>query len=1123
MAKLNDNALKLLEKRYYLRDSKTGKIIEHSPEDLFSRVAKYIASAEKEKELQDKWTKEFFDVMNNQLFMPNTPTLVNAGKDKCLSACSVIGRYPDSLEGIYKYLWYNAKLTKYGCGVGQDLSNIRPKGEIIKTSGGKSAGVINWMHNIQTTAATTIQGDTARRAANMVSLRFNHPDIEEFIDAKKENSQLFSAMNISVIIKDEEFKKALNGEEIWLQWNKKKYKKVNAKTLLDKIFTNAWSNGEPGLIFLDRMNEGNPFNLLDDTFNETNKHYIITTNPCVTGDTLILTDKGYFKAEDLYNKEVNVWNGFEFSKINVKITGKDQQILKINFSDGSLLKCTPYHKFCLKGGTRKEAKDLKIGDKLIKWSYPIIEGTNNQYPNSFMYTQGFFSGDGSQETNRDRKSIWLYDKKIELLKYLEYERYNKCTGNRIFVKISNNYFSKNYVPSANLSVKSRLNWLAGLLDSDGSLNSEDGSLSITSINHQFLMKTKLMINTLGCHASVSLNKLAGTKDMPNGKGSTKKYETQKVYRLIINATNVKRLMNLGLNTHRVSLIANPNRDASRFIRITSVIKDDNIAPYVYCFTEPKRHTGCFNGIVTAQCGEQPLEQWELCVLGSINLENIYNETKNDVDYSLLKRTIETSIRFLDNSITVNEFVLPEFKDKVLSNRKIGLGVTGFAHLLIKLGIQYDSDEALKFIDKLFKFIQQTAEDVDEKLAKEKGVFPSWKDSIFGKKNIKRRNATITTQAPTGSISTILGTESYGIEPLFSIGYIRRIVDGEILEINKLFKQKLHQVINDSDKEKNIVKQCIDAGTTNLDCVPKELKKLFRCANDISPEWHIKIMAQLQKYYENAVSKTVNLPETATPEDVKNAYTLAFALNCKGITVYRNNSIEDQTIQIGNKNNDKKVPYEVVSADDLPRGFIENVPPDLTYRKYKLYTGCGTLYFFVGIDEYEGKIYDCFTNTNGVGGCVVNTQANSRLLSTAIRYGAPIEYLIEQLQKAGTCPSYQYKRGLQNGVNHILHMSLNKFNTNDIKDKELREEIEEYTGQPLSKGKSCSSAIANILKNILDEFKNTEYIKNEKEDFKISIKTNPIKSDMGKCPVCGEPIILAEGCKSCPSCGWSRCN
>lgn len=278
MAILNQNALELLQKRYYLRDNLTGEMIEHTPEEMFNRVAKVVSSAEKTEQLQKYWEQKFYEAMNDQLFMPNTPTLINAGKKKCLCACSVLGRYPDSLEGIYQYIWKAAKLTKYGAGVGQDLSAIRPKGEIIKSSGGTSAGVVNWMQLIQTMAKTTIQGDRARRAANMVSLRFNHPDIQNFIVSKRGNDD-FSAMNISVAITDEEFQKALNREDIDLIWNNKVYKTVNAGELLDAIIDNAWQDGEPGILWLDHINNQNPFNLQDGKFDESNEHYIETTNP----------------------------------------------------------------------------------------------------------------------------------------------------------------------------------------------------------------------------------------------------------------------------------------------------------------------------------------------------------------------------------------------------------------------------------------------------------------------------------------------------------------------------------------------------------------------------------------------------------------------------------------------------------------------------------------------------------------------------------------------------------------------------------------------------------------------------------------------------------------------------
>jgi ribonucleoside-diphosphate reductase alpha chain len=757
MAQLNKNALDLLEKRYYLRDLETGVVIEHTPEEMFRRVAHYVAMAEKTPELQKYWEEKFYNAMNNQLFMPNTPTLINAGKNKCLSACSVIGKYPDSLEGIYEYLWRAAKLTKYGCGVGQSLSSIRPKGDIIKSSGGTSAGVVNWMHLIQSMAITTIQGDQARRAANMVGLRFNHPDILDFINSKCGNDT-FNTMNISIVITDEEFEKALNRENMWLEWNGKKYKEINAGETLDKIIENAWKDGEPGIIFIDHINRDNPFNLHDGNFDEENEHYIDITNPC---------------------------------------------------------------------------------------------------------------------------------------------------------------------------------------------------------------------------------------------------------------------------------------------------------------------------------GEQPLEKDEFCTLGSINVEKLYNKETNSVNYILLNETIEIAERFLDNIVDVNEFVFPEFEKKMKGNRKIGLGILGFAHLLIKLGIRYDSQECLDFIDKFNKYFYISSQAFNTNLANEKGCFPNWNESIFAKNKVLRRNATITTQAPTGSTTTIAGSVCYGIEPLFNIGYIRRIVSGDIFEINELFTSILHEIINDDNKEKQIIRECVDKGTTNLPSVPKKLRELFRCANDISAEWHVKILGQLQKYYDNAVSKTINMSENATKEDVKNAYELAYKLGCKGITIYRNNSRDNQTIQIGNKKGNEIL--------DFPRGMIEEVPKDLIYRKYKLKTGCGTLYFFVGVDD-EGKIYDCFCNTDGVSGCVVNTQAVSRLISANLRGGVPLEYIITQLDKAGVCPSFQYKRG---------------------------------AGEKLSNGKSCASAIGNVLKGIIKEFEENEKEERNEVEVKYTVKHQQHDSK-NICPSCGAELVKVEGCMAC-SCGYSKCN
>ncbi len=228
MAIINQQTQKLLEDRYFFKNKETGEVIEKTAEQMFRRVAKYVAQNNKEYE------NKYYEIMDKQLFMPNTPTLIGAGYQKCLSACSVLPDVPDNLEGIYQHMWHNAKLTKYGCGVGQSLSQIRPKGEIIKSSGGKSAGVVNWMHLINTVAKTTIQGDKARRAANMVVLRFNHPDIFDFIHSK-ENDGTLDAMNISVAITDDEMQKIENDDDINLEWNGKIYKTVKARAIFNEI------------------------------------------------------------------------------------------------------------------------------------------------------------------------------------------------------------------------------------------------------------------------------------------------------------------------------------------------------------------------------------------------------------------------------------------------------------------------------------------------------------------------------------------------------------------------------------------------------------------------------------------------------------------------------------------------------------------------------------------------------------------------------------------------------------------------------------------------------------------------------------------------------------------------
>lgn len=449
-----------------------------------------------------------------------------------------------------------------------------------------------------------------------------------------------------------------------------------------------------------------------------------------------------------------------------------------------------------------------------------------------------------------------------------------------------------------------------------------------------------------------------------------------------------------------------------------------------------------------------------------------------MDWGLFDKIIGKSIRFLDNTIDVNEYVLPQFEKNVLGNRKIGLGVTGFANLLIKLGIKYDSQECLDFIDKLFEFKKESEEKHNKELALERGNFPNWVDSIFAKTNTPRRNATISTQAPTGSVSTILGTESYGIEPLFMIGYKRRIVDGEILEANQLFEELLHKEKNNRALEKEITNRCIEEGTTELSIVPKSIREIFRCANDISPEWHVKTLAQMQKYYDNAISKTVNLPEDATLNDVKDVYLQASKLGCKGVTVYRNNSRQNQTIQIGDEDKESK---------ELERGVLIQCSDDLIGRKRKLQTGCGSLHVNAYFDPITGELMEVFFSKGSTGGCFAYMNALSRQISSGLRSGQAFEVIIDQLSSIPPCSSY------------VRRNVINK---------------------DTSRGSSCPNAIGFALLDMQDEISddlgiNKKYRKIDRAKAnKEKPKTTQEASSNIKCPDCGADLQTIEGCLSC---------
>lgn len=491
---------------------------------------------------------------------------------------------------------------------------------------------------------------------------------------------------------------------------------------------------------------------------------------------------------------------------------------------------------------------------------------------------------------------------------------------------------------------------------------------------------------------------------------------------------------------------------------------------------PTPHVGMIEA--TNPCGEQPLLPYESCNLGSINLAKFVKG--EDFEWDRLKEVVWTATRFLDNVIDLNCYPIPEIEEMTKANRKIGLGVMGWADTLFMLGIPYDSETAINLAEKVMNFIQNESHKASQALAEERGVFPNWKGSVWEKKGIKIRNATTTTIAPTGTISIIANCSS-GIEPVFALAYKRaNILDGEeFFEVNPIFEAVLRKR---GLYSRDLIEKIAETGSIQKLNLPDEIKKVFKCALEIAPEWHVRMQAAFQKYTDNAVSKTINLPNSATRSDVERAFLLAYELKCKGITVYRDGSREEQVLMLKKAEKEK----EKVRR---PSKFIEPRPrPRVTEgRTIETKTGCGSLY--VTINEDSEGIAEVFVQLGKSGGCSASqTEAIGRLLSVALRSWINPEVLIKQL-KGIRCPSI----GFDNG--EIIT--------------------------------SCADGVAKVLEKWLKgEYKKIRFgvegIKPLTEFSGEIVEEGKTKMIGGVCPECGNVLEYGEGCATCRFCGFTKC-
>ena len=512
---------------------------------------------------------------------------------------------------------------------------------------------------------------------------------------------------------------------------------------------------------------------------------------------------------------------------------------------------------------------------------------------------------------------------------------------------------------------------------------------------------------------------------------------------------------------------------------------------------------------TNPCGEQPLLPYESCNLGSLNLSRmtVTEDGVTAIDYKKLGDAVDTAVRFLDDVIEVNVYPLPEIRETTLKTRKIGLGVMGFADMLFELGIPYDSDEGVKTAEQVMGFINVRAHRASQQLAEERGSFPLFNESTLAGRYDAIRNGTCTTIAPTGTISILCGASS-GVEPLFALSFVRNVMDNdELPEVNPVFERIA--------KEKGfyspeLMRRVAKEGTlAHIDEIPEEVRRVFVTAHDVSPEYHIRMQAAFQRHTDNAVSKTVNFTHEATREQVEEVYHLAYSLGCKGVTIYRDGSRNDQVLYVGDSKKDGSAePAAAVTPRPRPsitRGITE-----------KVVIGCGNLYVTVNYDD-QG-ICEVFANLGRAGGCPSQSEATSRLASMALRSGMDVHAVIEQL------------KGIR------CHSTLRQKATN----KNI-------------KVLSCPDAIGRVLEKV---------VKLREEESRLGLSTGILPSDLpvepiggesgpapepapaepetfspvdvpvveekaqsaeeAVCPECGGALTHEGGCVICPACGYSKC-
>lgn len=1148
------------------------------------------AQVEMSKDALAETAERFYEIMTRGRFLPNSPALINAGRElQQLSACFVLP-VDDSMVSIFDSLKNAALIHQSGGGTGFSFSRLRPKNDVVRSTGGVASGPVSFMKVFNAATEAVKQGGV-RRGANMGILRVDHPDILEFITCKTDTKELTN-FNISVGITEKFMEAVESGEDYELvnPRNGKVTGRLNARAVFERVVDQAWRNGEPGIVFLDRLNRDNPTP-------EIGK--IESTNPCVVGDALISTELGLVPIQEITEKwwggglsvaidtrtvnssslegttgmAVLSASGIELTPILRAFRTGVKDVVKITTKHGFAVEVTPDHRMMTTRGWVPAGKLRPGKDRVLlqsgKCTFPeqavlpfkvdnCPMGENgrvyelnlpNEWSAGLGVVLGWLVGDGwLRYDERNSRVGFVFSETDSHVMQIVKECLDEWYGRSVkAVRRKNGVWHLSYhsrwlaeffmrlgvlpvseehqrIPESifRATEEAVVGFLKGLFTADGTMAASKNNTAyvrLTSKSRQLVEDVQRLLLFLGIRSSTYDRSRPPRRrfSYQSTDGSTRLYESDGTcFELQISGDNLERYLEIiGFLDDRYSDLAEAlDRRKRGFYCQQFADLVDLVEPCgqkeVFDLTVPYSHSFIANGFVVSNCGEQPLLPYEACCLGSINLgaftKSVWEledsgdiKPENLVDWEAMGCTVKTGVHFLDNLIDANKYPLSEIADMAYGNRKIGLGAMGWADMLLDLGIPYDSQEAVDFAERVMEFVEKKAVEASEELAAVRGVFANYEKSVYAEKGIKVRNATATTIAPTGTISMIAGASS-GIEPLFSIAFTRNVLDNKkLVEVNPRFERAARALNFYTDE---LMEKIAEYGTVHdISEVPERVRRVFVTAHEITPQWHIQMQAAFQKFTHNAVSKTVNFSHEATREDVKDVFLQAYRLGCKGVTVYRDGSRQEQVLTVGARVDSKG--DAALGMGDSEHGHDEIGLGGKTARVNGVWgrirpierpdtlegfttakeTPVGKL--FLTLNTLKGHPVELFAQIGKAGSDVAAfTEAIARMISIALRSGIEPQEIADQLMGIGGSRSIGFGPNRVRSVPDAIGQFIDEY-VNHIRKPEGESEEESHPRQdelPFLPGKKFSL-----------------------------------------CPSCGTwNLVHIEGCLKCLACGYSEC-